>query len=64
MSCYLVIWGFGRILYLTFLVPVFPVITTVNLVYPISWFVSTVFLLVYFLKADWVHGFDSPKSAR
>ena len=63
MSCYLVIWGFGRILYLTFLVPVFPVITTVNLVYPISWFVSTVFLLVYFLKADWVHGFDNPKVA-
>ena len=57
MSCYLVIWGIGRILYLTLLVPVFPVITTVNLVYPISWFVSTVFLLLYYWKADWVHGY-------
>ena len=57
MSCYLVIWGIGRILYLTLLVPVFPVITTVNLVYPISWFVSTVCLLLYYCKADWVHGY-------
>ena len=61
MSCYLVIWGFGRILYLTLLVPHFPLITTVNLVYPISWFVSTVFLLIYYRKADWVHGFEPAK---
>ena len=57
MGCYLVIWGIGRIVYLTLLVPLFPVITTVNLVYPISWIVSTVFLLLYYFRADWIHGF-------
>lgn len=61
MLCYLLIWGVGRVLYLSFLVPVFNSIVTVNMVYPLTWFVTTVMLLVYYFKADWVHGFDAEK---
>ena len=58
MACFLTVWGIGRVLYLTFLVPVFPHITTVNLVYPITWFVTTIAMLIYYLRADWLHGFQ------
>ena len=58
MACYITVWGIGRILYLLLLIPVFPQITTVNLVYPISWFITAVMLFAYYLKADWIHGFQ------
>lgn len=58
MLCYLLIWGVGRVLYLSFIVPVYNSIVTVNMVYPLTWFVTTVLLIIYYFKADWVHGFD------
>ena len=27
-------------------------------VYPLTWFISSVIYLVYYLKSDWIHGFD------
>ena len=58
MMTYLLIWGLGRVLYLSLLVPVFQSITTVNIVYPISWFVTTVILFIFYKKADWLHAFS------
>ena len=58
MACFLSVWGVGRVLYLTFLVPIFPTITTVNLVYPITWLITTCMLFVYYRRADWIHGFE------
>ena len=26
--------------------------------YPLTWFISSVIFLIYFLKADWLHNFD------
>lgn len=57
MLVYLCVWGIGRVCYLAVLVPRFPVIDTVNLVYPISWTISTAILAVYYIRSDWVHGF-------
>ena len=58
MMTYLIVWGVGRVLYLTIFVPLFPYITTVNIVYPISWFITTVILFVFYKKADWLHAFE------
>ena len=33
-------------------------LTTVSWAYPITWVLSSAVLLVYFLKADWIHNFD------
>lgn len=62
MMCYLMIWGVGRVLYLSFVIPVYNSIFMVNMVYPLTWFITTVLLLVYYFKADWVHGFDREKN--
>ena len=59
MMTYLVIWGVGRVLYLTFFAPLYPSIITVNMVYPLTWLISTVMLTVYYFRADWIHGFDT-----
>ena len=58
MLVYLSVWGIGRVVYLSLLVPRFPSIDTVNLVYPISWTLSTLILIFYYLRTDWVHGFE------
>lgn len=58
MMTYLLVWGVGRVLYLTVFVPLFPTITTVNIVYPISWFITAVILFVFYRKADWLHAFE------
>ena len=33
-------------------------LTTVSMAYPISWTLSSIVFLIYFLKADWIHSFD------
>ena len=61
MACYLSVWGVGRVIYLALLVPVFHSITTVNLVYPLTWFLTTGMLYLYYRRADWTHGFETEK---
>ena len=29
--------------------------------YPITWFISSVIYLIYYLRSVWVHGFEHPK---
>ena len=51
-------WCVVRVAILHFAVPVYQSIDVVNWVYPITWSLSTVFLAVYFFRADWLHNFD------
>lgn len=51
-------WCVVRVAILHFAVPVYQSIDVVNWVYPITWFLSTVFLIVYYLRADWLHSFE------
>ena len=51
-------WCVVRVTILHFAVPVYQSIDVVNWVYPITWALSTVFLTVYYLRADWLHSFD------
>ena len=51
-------WCVVRVAILHFAVPVYQSIDVVNWVYPITWSLSTVFLAIYFFRADWLHNFD------
>ena len=51
-------WCVVRVAILHFAVPVYRSIDVVNWVYPITWCMSTVFLVIYFFRADWLHSFD------
>ena len=59
MLCF---WCVVRVSILHFAVPVFQTINVVNWVYPITWSLSTVFLVLYLLKADWLHSFEREKA--
>ena len=37
---------------------IIPQLTTVSWAYPITWTLSSIVFLIYFLKADWIHNFD------
>ena len=58
MISMLAFWCVVRVSILHFAVPVYRSIAVVNWVYPITWSLSTVFLTMYFLRADWLHSFE------
>lgn len=51
-------WCIIRVSYITIAVKFIPVISTVFWAYPLTWSLSSILFLIYFLKADWVHGFE------
>lgn len=50
-------WCVFRVAFLKIMVPIYRDIAVVNWVYPLTWSLSTIFLLIYFFKADWMHTF-------
>lgn len=58
MIAMLAFWCVIRVAFLQFAVPIFKTIAVVNWVYPLTWFLSTVFLTIYYFKADWIHTFE------
>ncbi len=58
MFTMLACWCILRVTYITLAVKAFPVIETIFWAYPLTWGVSCVVFLIYYLKADWVHSFD------
>ena len=58
MFAMLVCWCVIRVSYISIAVKLVNRLTTVSWAYPITWTLSSVILLVYFLKADWIHTFD------
>ena len=51
-------WCLIRVTYITVMVRYIPEIEVIFSAYPLTWFISSVIFLVYFLKADWIHSFD------
>lgn len=51
-------WCLFRVSYITVAVRFVPELTTVSWAYPITWTLSSIVFLIYFLKADWIHNFD------
>ena len=58
MVTMLVCWCLIRVTYITVAVRIVNELTTVSWAYPITWTCSSIVFLLYFLKADWMHGFD------
>ena len=58
MFTMLICWCVIRVTYITIAVRLLPQLTTVSWAYPITWTLSSIIFLIYFLKADWIHNFD------
>ena len=58
MYTMLVCWCVIRVTYITLALKVWPDIITIFWAYPITWCLSCVVFLLYYLKADWVHSFQ------
>ena len=58
MYTMLVCWCLIRVTYITVAVKFFPVIETVYWAYPLTWMLSCIIFLAYYLKGDWLHTFD------
>jgi len=58
MFTMLLCWCVIRVGYITVAVRFVNRLTTVSWAYPISWTLSSIIFLIYFLKADWIHNFD------
>lgn len=61
MFTMLACWCLFRVTYITVAVKFVNQLTTVSWAYPITWTLSSIVFLIYFLKADWIHNFDTPK---
>ena len=58
MFTMLACWCLFRVTYITVAVRYINRLTTVSWAYPITWTLSSIIFLIYFLKADWIHNFD------
>lgn len=58
MFTMLACWCVLRVSYITVAVKLVNELTTVSRAYPITWGCSSIILLIYFLKADWIGNFD------
>lgn len=58
MFTMLACWCVFRVSYITIAVKLINELTTVSWAYPITWTLSSIIFLIYFLKADWIHNFD------
>lgn len=61
MFTMLACWCLLRIIYITIAVKIIPDISVIFCAYPLTWFMSSVVFLIYFVKVDWVHGFEQNK---
>lgn len=58
MLAMLLFWCVVRVSFLTVMMRIHHSIDVVNWVYPLTWFLSTVFLIIYYFRADWLHSFE------
>jgi len=52
-------WCIFRVFYIQVIAKLFDDIIFVFWAYPITWMLSTVAFIIYYLKSDWVHGLDA-----
>jgi len=58
MVVMLLFWCIIRVSFLTILGNLVNSIDIVYWVYPLTWFLSSVVFFIYYMKADWIHGFN------
>ena len=54
----LICWCIIRVSYITVAVRIIPDIKVIFWAYPITWTLSSILFIIYYFKADWIHGFD------
>jgi len=59
MVTMLLIWCVFRVIFLSVMIPITQTIDLVNWIYPITWCMTATVLTIYYVKADWVHGFEA-----
>ncbi len=62
MCIMLSVWCVARIAYIMLVMNLTGEIGHIYWAYPITWGISSVIYLIYYLKSDWVHGFEKKKS--
>ena len=58
MLTMLICWCLIRVTYITLTISYINRLEVVSWAYPLTWTCSSIVFLIYFLKADWLHGFD------
>lgn len=58
MVVMMVCWCIIRVSYISLIVRFIPSINVVFWAYPLTWTLSSIVFLIYFLKSDWVHGLE------
>ena len=58
MLVMLICWCIIRVSYITVAVRIIPDIKVIFWAYPITWTLSSILFIIYYFKADWIHGFD------
>lgn len=64
MFVMLVFWCFVRVSYISIAVHFIPRIEVIFWAYPLTWTLSSIVFLIYFLKSDWVHGLEGEAKER
>ena len=59
MAVMLSVWCVLRIAYITVIMRIIHDIQYLFWAYPLTWCISSVIFLLYFLRSDWVHGFET-----
>lgn len=58
MFVMLICWCIIRVTYITIAVRIVPSIRVVFWAYPLTWTLSSILFLIFYLKSDWLHGFE------
>ncbi|MBO4452895.1 MAG: hypothetical protein J5793_03065, partial [Clostridia bacterium] len=61
MTIMLSVWCVFRITYISVVTHFFDIIDVIYWAYPLTWAISSVIYLIYYIKSDWVHGFDKAR---
>lgn len=61
MIIMLSVWCVLRITYISIIMQFVHKIEMIYWAYPLTWGISSIIYLIYYLKADWIHGFDGRK---
>lgn len=51
-------WCIIRVLYITIATHLFPVINVIFWAYPLTWTLSSIIFLIYYIKSNWLHGLE------
>lgn len=63
MVVMMICWCFIRVSYISIVVWYIPVINVIFWAYPLTWTLSSIVFLIFYLKSDWVHGLERQKTA-